>query len=340
MSTSIRTNRIQIAGLPGRFARIALARDQLAAVTDDCVLCLCTDLRRSVPSVRSLARLEGMPSALSLSPSGGHVLIRDPEGRCAVVREVAREAAPLEFGGAEVLPGRVVASLTTNDEGDVLLISQRDRELEAYLLDGARRLFQASFHRPLAFYVDSLCATFSDHDTFFVIGHLGGEGNDSVVRFSIRALASQVEAATRVFASSQRIQDYASRLAVGPCEPDQVVIFRDSGDDEDPADTEEEPKDAREELWGHNGFYVRRLEDGALIEKIPIDLPLLRSGAPLVGTSSVIAAVCPDRVEIIPRRAGAPRATIRGRAFSLDTEAARLAVVTLDGHLDIIDLPQ
>jgi len=177
-----------------------------------------------------------------------------------------------------------------------------------------------------------------DRDTFFVVAHHFAESVSELVTLSLRDLAADGSAAEREMIHARRIRDRAYSVAAGPCGSAEAVLFSDHEDAEAP-DSDDDPDRVRGDVEDFNGLHVRRLSDGALVERIPRALPD-PIGAPLVGTASVIAAVLSDRVEIVPRVPGVVRATILGRALSLDTEDVRIAAVDADGELDLLELPR
>ena len=112
-------------------------------------------------------------------------------------------------------------------------------------------------------------------ETVIGLGHDLSEGRDSLLTFAMSSLRSDPGIVERVVAGHLGIDDYyAYALAAGPCARDAVVIYRDPEDEEQPCEPDEDedaPPDRRD-VYGFHGFYLRRLADAALLDRVEVGI--------------------------------------------------------------------
>jgi hypothetical protein len=176
----------------------------------------------------------------------------------------------------------------------------------------------------------------SDPNTLFVMGHLEGEGRDTLLRLSLRDLQANPAAFLTAIRHRKHFYDYAYCVLVGPCPPDSVGLFRDPEEAEDPESYDDDELMA--DVAGFRGIYIRRLHDNRLVERIPY-AGRVPSGTPLYATATQVLVVSPDHVDVVPRaHSGGMPHTLTGQAFALDPPHGRLARLMPDGQVAIFDL--
>ncbi|HEX8281833.1 MAG TPA: hypothetical protein VF588_00525 [Pyrinomonadaceae bacterium] len=347
MQESIKRSRVGLADPTVKY--VALGGDALALVAGD-ELRLVSLAGAGDPRVVSAHRLGWSPGGLSLSPSGRYALLRDADESRLALYDPARGATALEFFRTSEKPYPVPGALASVGGEEVLLVSPRPYELEAYYLKDMTRAFLAPCNypkSPLPFVFTHLHTHGADARTVFALGYFLAEMLDSLATFSFEELAADPSAAARELRGRGRINDHADRLAAGPCGTDCAVFFRDPGDNETPDeeddrdDEEDEEDEERGELWNFRGLYVRRVSDGSLVERLEYDAPIA-TGAPIFATERFFVVGREDGVELLPRAAAEAvdaAAMIPGRVYGLDHARRRFAVLDEAGDVEIIEVP-
>lgn len=341
MPESFKSRRVGLAGVADApVTDIALGGDTLALVAGDELRLLSLDASGEA-RVASAHRLGWSPAGVSLSPSGAYALLRDATQDRLVVYDLARGANALQFERTSEKQFPVPGALASVGADEVLLVSPRPYELEAYYLKDSTRVFGARCGRPelhSQFVFTHLRPHAVDADTFFAFGYFDGE-MDTLFTLSFAELAADHSAAARALRERKPVNDYADRVAVGPCGSDCAVFFRDPGDYETPSEDDDEEDENQGELWNFHGLYVRRLSDGSLVERVEYDAPI-RTGAPIFATGQFYVVGCPDRVELVPRAGVAAEAvSLPGRGVSIDPARRRLAMLDEAGDIQIIEVP-
>lgn len=341
MPESIERRRVGLAGVADApVEHIALSGDALALVAGDALKLLSLADAGEARVVAS-HRLGWTPGGVSLSPSGGHALLRDATQDRLALYDLARGASVLEFKRTSEKQYPVPGALASFGGEEALLVSPSVHELEAYYLKDLTRVFRAPCGYPEAasqFVFTHLRPHGADAGTFFALGYFLAEMMDSLVTFSFAELAADPLAAARELRERKLINDYSDRVAVGPCGTDCAVFFRDPGDYETPSEDDDDDEE-QGELWNFRGLYVRRISDGRLVERLEYDAPI-GTGAPIFATEQFYVVGCHDRVELVPR-AGVAGETVSlpGRGVSLDPARRRLAMLDEAGDVQIIEAP-
>ena len=344
MSESIKRSLVGLAGLfDAPVNHIALSGDTLVLVAGD-ELRLVSLADAGDPRVVAAHGLGWTPGGVSLSPSGRYALLRDAELSRLAVYDLARGASALEFRRTSEKQYPVPGALASVNGEEVLLVSPRPHELEAYYLKDMTRAFNAPCGGPGGprFIFTHLCPHGGDAGTFFALGYFLAEMMDSLVSFSFAELAADPSAAAREMRERRLINDYADRIAVGPCGSDCSVFFRDPDDNESPSeddDEDDEEEQARPDVWNFRGLYIRRLSDGGLVERLEYDAPI-PTGAPIFATEQFYVVGRHDGVELLPRAGVAGEAVfLPGRGVSLDPARRRLALLDEAGEVQVIEVP-
>lgn len=344
MEESIKRSRVALAGVANApVNHIALGGDALALVAGD-ELRLVSLADAGGPRVVAAHGLGWSPGGVSLSPSGRYALLRDADQSRLAVHDLARGATSVEFAATSEKPYPLPGVLATVGGEEVLLVSPRAHQLEAYYLKDSARAFLAPCgypESPMPFVFTHLHAHGADARTVFALGYFLAEMMDSLATFSFEELAADPTSAARELRARARINDHAARIAAGPCGTDCAVFFRDPDDNETPSDDDEDDDEETErgELWNFRGLYVRRISDGGLVERVEYDAPVV-TGAPIFATERFYVVGCHDRVEFVPRAGVAGEAvSLPGRGVSIDPSRRRLAMLDEAGDVQIIEVP-
>jgi hypothetical protein len=179
-----------------------------------------------------------------------------------------------------------------------------------------------------------------DGDSVIALGHYHGEAKDSLVRLALSRLLADDDYLDEVLHRPD-LTDYAYRLAAGPALPGTLVIYRDAEDDEDAEDAEDDEDDEdphRSDVHGLNGFYWRRLVDGAPQgRRIPLIVDGLRTGDPVFATSSYVAVGTSAGLRVVDR---ASREVMWWPASALAFHVpTRRVAAWADGRLSVITIP-
>jgi hypothetical protein len=273
--------------------------------------------------------LDWVVGRLELSRTGRFLLAESKAGDALEVWDVERDGRAARFDS-----GRPVVRGAFAYDRDLLVVAPAEYELEGYELETGERQFAASTRKPRAFSFERIVPA-ADGDTLLALGHYFGEGRDSLLVLSLDAIARDPAEAARVTVTRKPFDDYAYRLAAGPCGPEHVVVFRDPGDDEDPDEDDDDPQDR--DVFGHRGLYVRRLRDGSLVERIPHDGPLV-TGDPLLGTERLVAVASRERLDLVPRGDAGSAEQVAAAVIAFDPAENLVAYVDPDGRLTLIAL--
>jgi hypothetical protein len=270
---------------------------------------------------------------LELSRTGRFLLAESRTGDALEVWDLEHDRVAARFGAADARRSTVTGAFLP--DADVVVVSPSQYELEAYALQDTTRLFAGDTRQPRAFAFERIVPA-SDGDTLAAVGHYFAEMRDSLLILSITRLTSDPDAAGAATVARKPFHDYADRLAVGPCGPDELVVFRDPGDSEEPEEDEDEVDDS--DLFGYRGLYIRSLSHGGIVERIPYDGPL-DSGDPLFATPRLIAVGSRDGLDLVKRGTRTPDVErIPAVAIALDPVQSRVAYIERSGMLQIITL--
>jgi hypothetical protein len=322
----------------GPISCLALRGEQLAVVAGD-------ELRIIALSGAGAAHARGeyqlgwTPGRVALSPSNGYALLRDIRESRLVVYDLTRGAAVAEFNRSDAKPYPLPGVITAVGAEEVLLVSPRVYELEAYRLRDMTRAFAATSRDLSPFVFTHLYALNRDADTFFALGFHLDDMPDTLATFSLRELSGGASLADEL-RQRRRINDRAYRIAVGPCGSERAVFFRDPQGDETPSDEDEdEGEEGPGDVWNFSGLYVRRVSDGGLVERFEYDAPV-KTGAPIFATGQAVVVAFPDRVELVPRPGVAGEVSaLPCRNSSLDPDRRRVALLDEGGAVEIIEVP-
>jgi hypothetical protein len=195
--------------------------------------------------------------------------------------------------------------------------------LRGFGIDGRER-FAANLAAPRTFIVRGITSLPGDRLALF--GNEGSDPFNEVVTVSVDDLLNDPDSVQRAL----RL-DRAWHLAVGPCAPDSAVVFRNPEDEEIPDDDED--LEELGDVGNFTGVYIRNLDSGTLIERIPYSGHVI-SGGGIVATPRLVALEVLDGIDLISRGSGEVR-EIRALAAALDVNSMRAAWLVEDGHVEI-----
>ena len=242
----------------------------------------------------------------------------------------------LDIAGSPGRTGSAVVALASAGDREYVLVSTASGELRAHELPEGAPVVEVSTP-PFVF---EHFVPVAGGETVIALGHYLSEGRDSLLTFAMSSLLSDPGIVERVVAGHLGIDDYAYALAAGPCARDAVVIYRDPEDEEQPSEPDEDedaPPDRRD-VYGFHGFYLRRLADAALLDRVEAGMGIA-TGTEVFATGSTIVVRRRDRVEILDRRhPTAALASLGGTIHGFDPERGRIVSATPDGGLEIHDV--
>jgi hypothetical protein len=320
----------------GELVHVAHCGTRSAVVRDEDVLLLDWPPTGN-PKVVYSRRLGWRTSTVGISQSGRYVLVRSADELRLCVLDTQRDAFVGEIASADG-KRKPVGVLATAGDTEVLLASCGRMKLSAHRLGDMSQLFEHDFAQPLALIFEHVYPVMPDGDTLLVLGYLYSESKDSLYSFSFAQLAADTPASGPHRMRGQReLADYAYRLAAGPCGNEAAVIFRDSDDEvAGEAESAPDPSEPLAELWGFRGFYVRRLADNQIVERVHIDVPLEKRAA-IFATSAHVVAACPDMLAVVPRQRDITGVTrIAARSCGVDANGASVALITPAGELELL----
>ncbi|MDQ2808193.1 MAG: hypothetical protein M3Z04_14955 [Chloroflexota bacterium] len=223
--------------------------------------------------------------------------------------------------------------MASRDLDDVLLLSEDRFVLEGYHPATRQQLFIAD-SEPAGMVFQTLIPL-ADQDTIAVLWY-EPSGRDFLLTLSLRDLIAGDPQAIPIVRRWVGVTDSSIRLAAGCSGKEEIVIYRDPEDDEVP-DPDEDPAELGE-VRNFHGLYIRRLADGALVERIPYEAPI-ETGAPLFATATTVVVGCPDHIDLVPRQGvGGGIVSIPTRVYAFDPAQARIALITPAGELELLQL--
>jgi hypothetical protein len=270
------------------------------------------------PRVREVRALGYKPQSMRLSASRRFLVIGNEAGNWYEVRDIEKLEPVARVSG----PERFACAFATLAEMDVLVSAPRPGVIELMslpdgdLLARVRREVQRSF---LAVGVVAV----GDGDQVALVGHpfMSPFWSQAVVPTSVlQAGGSPMNDLLDRLVASRGCSD----LAVGPSGWEDVVVFE--GQNGPP------PGGDKRTLT------VRRLAGGQVLEQVPCDR-VLGVKNPIIGTSLAIAVGYDEGVQLLPRKdlAAEPQ-FLPAKALSFDPDAGRLARVTLECQVELIEL--
>jgi hypothetical protein len=212
--------------------------------------------------------------------------------------------------------------------GDVTMFITQHGVLRGFATDGRER-FAANVATPRNFLV--LGITPLPGDRLALFGNESREPFDQVVTVFVDDLLNDPDSVQQALRLANPIRDRAVRLAVGRCDPDSAVIYRDPEDEEIPDDDED--LEELGDVGNFTGVYIRNLDSGTLIERISYSGPA-RSGERIVAIPRFVALEVRDGIDLINRGSGEVH-EIRALAATLDVNSMRAALLVEDGHVEI-----
>ncbi len=190
--------------------------------------------------------------------------------------------------------------------------------LRAMSRDGRER-FTANLRSPHAVHAHSFVTL--PNDRVAIVGFFFADYCDVAVTVDLKTLMEDKDAVQNAIVTKAPVWDRAVDLAMGPCEPDAAVIWRNPEDEEIPED--EEDLDDLGDVGDFTGLYVRDLDTGALVERHPYS-GRPRGGELIAATIDRIAVQVNGGIDVIHRKTGAIREI---PSAILDAYGMRVALV-------------
>jgi hypothetical protein len=185
--------------------------------------------------------------------------------------------------------------------GKVITLVSQARSLRGISAEGVE-LFNNNLRSPHSFFPRNFVQLPGERVS--LVGSFFGDPYDAALTISLNDLFHNPEAIQQAVGTKAPVWDRAIDLAVGPCEPNAAVVFRDPEDTETPDDDDEDIEDLPD-VYNFNGIYIRDLDTGAVIERHSYER---REGiAQIAATSDLIAVQLRGGLDIINRTTGATK---------------------------------
>ncbi len=332
MTKRIERTVVRCAGIdPTGIQQLALRGDTLAVLDQANQVSVMSNIDQKESTLTYTRQLSWLPGRLQFSSSARYLSVSARWDRAIKLWDIATDRLLLEQ--STLNPRPLTTALAAWNAEDVLLLSKDRCLLEGYHLATQQRLFSTGSEA--SGMVFQTLVPLADQNTIAVLWY-EPSGLDFLLTVSLRDLIAGDSQATPEARRWMGINDYSIRLAAGSCGKDEIVIYRDPEDDEVP-DPDENPAELGE-VRNFHGLYIRRLADGALVERIPYEGPL-QTGAPLFATATTVVVGCPDRIDLVPRQGvGGGIVSIPTRVYAFDPAPARIALITPAGELELLQL--
>jgi hypothetical protein len=310
-------------------AGVAPADTRLLALADGSVLAATESALYRIPS-GDTCPLDWAPAGLSQSPSRRYAMVTSASDDHFRVLDLVTGRQILDIGEIGYR-GSTTGTFARVADSDVLVVSQTLHIIEVLDLPAGRSLGRADFSATLAFIFRSLHPLL-DGDSVAAIGHGESESKDSLLTLSVKGLIEAPTDEVAELLARQRPADYAYSVAAGPCGADSIVVYRDPEDDEEPEEGEEPESD----IENLHGFYVRRLHDSRLVQRIEY-ADEVASRTALFSTSKTVVVGQPGRIELLDR-ASDSRMSVAAEVYAFDPASSQVALLEPDGQIGLFDV--
>ncbi len=309
---------LAVKGVRMVWPRLVAYRLDRLAVLEGRDLLMAFSLDDEKPRVREVRALGYKPQSMRLSASRRFLLIGNESGNWYEVRDVEK----LEPVARLSAPERFACAFATLADADVLVSAPRPGVLELMSLPDGNLLARVRREAQRSFVAAGLVAV-GEGDQVALVGHayMSPYWSQGVVATSaLQASGPRMNEVLDQLAGARGCAD----LAVGPSGWDDVLVF--------------EGSNGPPPVGDKRTLTVRRLAGGQVLEQIPCDR-VLGVRNPIMGTSLAVAVGFDEGVQLLPRKdLAAGPVFLDAKAFSFDPDAGRLARVTLECQIELVEL--
>ena len=309
---------LPVKGVRMVWPRLVAYRLDRLAVLEGRDLLMAFALDDDKPRVREVRALGYKPQSMRLSASRRFLLIGNESGNWYEVREIEKLEPVARLSG----PERFACAFATMADMDVLVSAPRPGVLELMSLPDGEVLGRVRREVQRSFVAAGLVAV-GDGDQVALIGHayMSPYWSHAVIGTSaLQASGPRMNEVLDQLAGARGCAD----LAVGPSGWDDVLVFE-GGTGPPPAGDK-------------RTLTVRRLAGGQVVEQIPCDR-VLNARNPIIGTALAVAIGFEEGVQLLPREdLPAKPMFLPAKALSFDPDAGRLARVTAECQIELIEL--
>ncbi len=266
---------------------------------------------------------------IELAPDGSGALLRDPGARRAWWWRRGRGTEPLvtssgprdPFGCGYVTVEGV--SIVLIAHGGLLrgLDASGDVRFEAAL--GPPRPFRPSVFVELP------------GGRLALLGEQPGDPFDMVATVKVERLVSDPRAVETALTTLAPVWDRTAELAVGPGPGMTALVYRNPNGEEEADDDEDEGDYVGGDVVAFTGFYLRDLDSGALVQRLPFDRPI-RGRTMIRADERAILAFAAEHLLEVDRVTGAVR-EIAGTAVTFDRDTGRIARLGDNGRIEVLE---
>jgi hypothetical protein len=309
---------LAVKGVRMVWPRLVAYRLDRLAVLEGRDLLMSFSLDDDRPRVREVRPLGYKPQSMRLSASRRFLLIGNDVGNWYEVRDVEKLEPVARVSG----PERFSCTFASLADADVLVSSPRAGVIEILSLPAGALLSRVRRETARSFVAASLVAV-GEGDQVALVGHpfMSPYWSHLLLATSfLQAAGTPMNEALDRAAAARGCAD----LVVGPSGWEDVLVYEGSSGPPPAGD--------------RRALTVRRLGDGEIVEQIPCDR-VLGVRNPIMGTSLAVAVGFDEGVQLLPRKdLGAKPQFLAAKAISFDPDAGRLARVTLDCQIELIEL--
>jgi hypothetical protein len=212
--------------------------------------------------------------------------------------------------------------------GETTMFVAQHGDLRGFGIDGRNRL-TANLGTPRNFKLLSI--TNLPGNRLALYGNEASDPYRQIYTVYANDLLNDPDSFQKAIRPAAPVNDRAWRLMVGPCAPDSAVVFRDPDDLEIPDDDDD--LEAFGDVGNFTGVYIRNLDSGELVERIPYNGQVI-SGVRILATPRLVALEVEGGIDLISRGSGEVR-EIRALAATLDVNNMRAARLMEGGHIEI-----
>ena len=270
------------------------------------------------PRVREVRPLGYKPQTLRLSASRRYLLIGNETGNWYEVRD-AEKLEPLAHVAR---PERFSCAFGTLDGADVLITAPRPGIIDLLDLPDGNLLTRVRREAGRTFVSASVIAV-GEGDRVALLGHAFMSpywAHFLVDTATLQAGGVKMNDLLDQAAAARGSAD----LAVGPCGWDDILVYEGTSG----------PKPGSE----RRALTVRRIAGGQIVEQVACDR-VLGFRNPMMGTALAVAVGFDDGVLLLPRKdLPAQSQYIAARALSFDPDAGRLARITPECQVELVEL--
>ena len=269
-----------------------------------------------------------------LSASGRFIVAQSLDGQAAELRETGGPTSSSIFRTTKAEAPMAAVDFAEARGAEVVLASSEPMRLQVLNPATAETLIDQVVARPRGFCY-RFFSSVTDGDSIMAVGYFMHEEKDSVVMLSTSAISSSTDYLGHAL-HRPVVHDYARRLSAGPAGAFEAVFYRDAeGEDDEDFDDDPHPLD----VYGFGGVYIRQLSDATILQRIPYDSDIRRTGDPIFATADYVVLGDRREITLIARDGGGIEHTVPATCHAFHPPTKRIVSYHGTTGLQLINLP-